>query len=972
MRNFCFALLFLFSLPTDSTGQEKTYAHFDVNNGLAGSTVYCMLQDKDGFIWFGTETGLSRFDGTHFKNFGVADGLPDNEILEMFEDSKGRIWMAPFKKTVCYYYKGKFYNKDNDSILRLIKPKGHVENITEDDEGNILIQEYDQLHYISNKQVRLITTIGTKPLNICIAVGPYWNGGFLVVLGSEVFQLLHGEFHFLFKSKNSPFNSHYVRANRYYLFTGNPDSSYYLIHLNTLSMDVVPYSKYNNYIQLFGDSIYVDNKQTGCDIYFIKAHFQKLEFMKDKSVSRALIDNEGNYWFSTLGEGVYRLTSQGMGSVKLFNHSGRKLGAYGVKPMQGKWFVAADFQNVIEIKHDSNGIKQSVLWDEFGTERPARTIAIESLGPNRYLYGSDMLLQEIPRARDYYSTDSIKIPTAVKAIYRKPGNEFLVATNRGVLKLGGARFHILDTVWRERATTVYYNDDTVYVGTLDGLFLVAKNGSSQFAGHSEPLLRNRVQGIIGLPDGTIWIATDGAGLVAYSKGRIVKQIGINEGLSSNNCRCIWGDANEIWVGTDKGLNRIDLRNGGIHILKLTTGDGLSSNQINAVAKDGNTVIVATPEGLNYFDPTSLNFESRCNLVMDNIRVSDHDLEPTSKSFSLPHRDNNIHFQFAGISFRSGGQVTYQYRLIGLDTSWKTTQENFLDYPTLPSGDYRLELSAMNKFGVKSNMISIPFTVQKLLAEKTWFRLLALATCLMLLTLLVFALLQRVRKRESERSEIRQRMAELEQLALKSQMNPHFIFNCLNSIQQFVLDKDIAGSNRFITGFSRLIRQTLEISTKKEISLAEEILYLSTYLELERTRFEGKFVFEVNVDEGLNTNEYFVPPMMLQPFVENSIRHGIKYRKDGRGKIVINFQKSNYELVCIVEDNGIGRKEALRLKSINPIEYQSKGMSLIASRIEYLNRDSSQPITLTVEDLVDKDRNTQGTRVMMKFPLNNTY
>ena len=974
MRYFCFLLLFVFSFPTDSTAQEKTYAHFDVNNGLAGSTVYCMLQDKDGFIWFGTETGLSRFDGTHFRNFGVADGLPDNEILEMFEDSKGRIWMAPFKKAVCYYYKGKFYNKDNDSTLRLIKPKAHVENITEDSEGNILIQEYDQLHLISSdKHVQLINTIDKKPLNICIAIAPYWKGGFLVVVGSDVFQFQHGEFHFLFKCWNELVNPRYVRANRYYLIAGNPDSSYGLMNLKTGALEVMPYSTVNHYIEFFGDSIYVDNKQTGCDFYFIKQHFRKVEFMKDKSVSRALIDNEGNYWFTTLGEGVYRLTSQDMGSVKLFNKSGRKLGAYNIKLIEGKWFVAADFQNIIVVKHDSSGIKESALWDEFGTERPARATAIESLGPNRYLFGSDMLLQEIPRGRDSNRpTDSLKLLFAVKAIYRKPGNEYFVATNRGVLRIGGARLHIIDTVWNERATTVYYQDDTIYVGTLDGLFLVAKDGSKQFAGYTEPLLRNRVQGIIGLPDGTIWIATDGVGLVAYLRGRIVKQIGITEGLSSNNCRCIWGDADEIWVGTDKGLNRINLRDNGSHILKLTTGDGLSSNQINAVTKDRKIVIVATPEGLNYFEPTSLNFESRCNLVMDNIKVSDRDLESSSRSFSLPHRDNNIHFQFAGISFRSGGQITYQYRLVGLDTSWKTTQENFLDYPTLPSGDYRLELTAMNKFGVKSNLISIPFTVEKLLAERTWFRLLALVACLALLILFVYALLQRVRKRELEKSEIQRKIGELEQAALKSQMNPHFIFNCLNSIQQFVLEKDIAGSNRFITGFSRLIRQTLDVSTKKEISLAEEILYLSTYLELEKTRFEGKFVFELNVDEGLNVNEYFVPPMMLQPFVENSIRHGIRYRKDGKGKIVINFRKGIDQLVCFVEDNGIGRKEAMRLKSNNPIEYQSKGMSLIASRIEYLNRDSSQPITLTVEDLVDRDRNAQGTRVMMKFPLNNTH
>src|SRR5215203_5153115 len=116
-----YLLLLCILLPRFSTAQDYSYTHYDINQGLAGSTVFCMLQDKQGFLWFGTETGVSRFDGTHFKNFSTYDGLPDNQVLTMFEDSKGRVWMAPFNKSVCYYYKGKIYNQHNDPALRSIK-----------------------------------------------------------------------------------------------------------------------------------------------------------------------------------------------------------------------------------------------------------------------------------------------------------------------------------------------------------------------------------------------------------------------------------------------------------------------------------------------------------------------------------------------------------------------------------------------------------------------------------------------------------------------------------------------------------------------------------------------------------------------------------------------------------------------------------------------------------------------------------
>jgi ligand-binding sensor domain-containing protein len=133
--------IILLSFPYSARSQEYSYTHYDISDGLAGSVVYCITQDKDGFIWTGTETGVSRFDGTHFKTFTVADGLPDIEVLQMFGDSRGRVWMAPFRKSVCYYYQGKIHNQDNDPLLHNIHLRENVANFAEDVSGNILIQE---------------------------------------------------------------------------------------------------------------------------------------------------------------------------------------------------------------------------------------------------------------------------------------------------------------------------------------------------------------------------------------------------------------------------------------------------------------------------------------------------------------------------------------------------------------------------------------------------------------------------------------------------------------------------------------------------------------------------------------------------------------------------------------------------------------------------------------------------------------
>jgi LytS/YehU family sensor histidine kinase len=306
--------------------------------------------------------------------------------------------------------------------------------------------------------------------------------------------------------------------------------------------------------------------------------------------------------------------------------------------------------------------------------------------------------------------------------------------------------------------------------------------------------------------------------------------------------------------------------------------------------------------------------------------------------------------------------------LGLDSNWKETRETFLSYPTLPSGDYQLEVQAINKFDVISKVITASFTIEKLIWEKNWFRLLIGLVFLTLTALLVWFIIHRIQKREQEKTTISKRIGELEQLARKAQMNPHFIFNSLNSIQQYVMDADITGANKFISGFSRLIRQTLDFSSKPEISLEQELDYLSNYLELERTRLENAFSWSVTVAEDVHAADYFIPPMILQPFVENSVRHGLRFRRDRDGKVSIDIKKENDHLICILEDNGIGRKAALQFKSANAIEYQSKGMSLTAERIAMLNKDNSEKITMQIDDLEDDQQKPSGTKVTIKFPV----
>jgi LytS/YehU family sensor histidine kinase len=224
----------------------------------------------------------------------------------------------------------------------------------------------------------------------------------------------------------------------------------------------------------------------------------------------------------------------------------------------------------------------------------------------------------------------------------------------------------------------------------------------------------------------------------------------------------------------------------------------------------------------------------------------------------------------------------------------------------------------------------------------------------------------IRKKEQQRVEMNRRLAELEHMALRSQMNPHFIFNSLNAVYQYVMEKDIAGANKFITDFSQLIRLTFELTALTKIALNEELEYLHTYLELEKVKYEGQFTSSFSIMPGLDTSAYFLPPMILQPYVENSIRHGVRSVAEN-GHINIAMLLKDEHLLCIVDDNGAGRqvtKEGMRKNG----QHQSRGMSLTAERLSIWSRQAGQDIRVKVEDKVTATGEAAGTRVTVYVPV----
>ena len=957
-------LLSMILLPCGMQGQEYSYTRYDIQDGLAGSIVHCMLQDRQGFLWFGTETGVSRFDGTHFKNFTTADGLPDNQVLEMFEDSKGRIWMSPFNKSICYYYKGKIYHQQNDPLLQKIKLSGYVADIAEDKKGNIMLMQTKRAHVLMTSGKILVinaTSVSTfwDPL---VGTGLSKEGNFLLVEGGRVFELKGKDLHFRERLK-FPYLSvrFFLMKNNLTAWRTGPASFAYKRGSEEAELSYKMDGAFK--FSLVNDSLVCVNTPNGSYLY--DTYKKKGEqYLPNEPVSAVFQDNENNLWFCTLGHGIFRLNSQHIVNISLLHPGGAKLGAHVVKKYGNSWLVGSDMVKLFMV--DAHGGRQVYGYDDYLPERVV-TIALPTTG--HIVLGTDSRLLDLDNK--FRQTNNSFQFISVKDFFEvRSTNDLYIAASRIAIKMDMARYKVKDTFWYDRSTSILRFRDTNYLGTLNGVLLIADDKTVVDIGEKIPQLGNRITAFRQSADSTIWIATY-SGTYGYRDGRIVSAITEREGLASNVCRALAAFDNELWVGTNKGLQKIDVSDPLQPKPGLILSTELSSPIINYVDLDSNTVAVATSEGINLFDKKMISFNAGSTLQMDNITVSGRKMQWDGGPLYLASNDNNIRFEYAGISFRSGRGMRYEYRLIGLDSAWKETREIYLDYPTLPGGEYRFEIQAINKFGTKSQLLSLPFSIEKKLWQKTWFQVLAIVIAIVAVWLLLSWRIRTIRRQETEKNDVRKKIAELEQLALKSQMNPHFVFNSLNSIQHYVLDKDIEGANKFITGFSRLIRQTLDISARHEISIAEEASYLSTYLQLEKIRLENKFSFEVVVDPSINPDEVFIPPMVLQPFVENCVRHGVRYRKDNEGKISIVFKKFGSFLDCEIEDNGVGRKLALSQKSINPIEYQSKGISLTTDRIELMNKHMAQPISIHIYDLEDGNGVGTGTRVIISFPLQQT-
>ncbi|MGB1217080.1 MAG: histidine kinase, partial [Saprospiraceae bacterium] len=493
-----------------------------------------------------------------------------------------------------------------------------------------------------------------------------------------------------------------------------------------------------------------------------------------------------------------------------------------------------------------------------------------------------------------------------------------------------------------------------WIGSVEGLYLY-DNG--KLKKYKQEKLHVDIRDIKKMRDGKLWVATKSEGVFILENDEIIQQLNIKNGFPSNDVKKLYEDDSFIWIATGNGIAYLE--KGDTSLQTISVENGLPPGQINDIIRIKDQIILATNRGMVYFNPDKISFERPSpTLEIRSIRINEKDTLITN-NYELEYYEDNIKVAFRGIAFQISQPPNYQIKMDGLDENWLENTSGQAEYPSLSPGKYTLNIRSKIIGSEWSEIKQIQFIIESPYWKKLWF----FALLILGFILLFVSIGYRIYKGIERDAEIKNKLRTYQMTALRAQMNPHFMFNSLNSIQQFILTQDKRAANKYLSNFAKLMRSILEMSDKEKISLDSEIEALGLYLELENLRFDNELDYKIEIDDNIDPKTKFLPSMLIQPYVENAIKHGLMHKESDR-KLHIYFCMENEFLKCMIDDNGIGRETSKQIQKENKRTHQAKAMGLTEERLELLNKSSKKQLNVIIEDKYDNHKNSLGTKVVL--------
>ncbi len=490
----------------------------------------------------------------------------------------------------------------------------------------------------------------------------------------------------------------------------------------------------------------------------------------------------------------------------------------------------------------------------------------------------------------------------------------------------------------------------------------------------------RVNNFCECPNGEIWMSAGHEGIGMYdstgaqSNLKKLEVIEYETGLASWIIGVACNSKNQVWAMSATGLYQID-RSGNNHpFFSFDYGVFDAEYLIHFLTND--QLLIGGRDGFYIVDPDQLikNNELPWPYVVridgNKGSVSNYSQLLKSEKVHLAARDNYVHIVFSARNYSLSDQVTFEYRLQGLDENWIPAEDRrSVTYTNLDGGNYYFMVRAANNEGVWNPQ---PYQLEIEVARpwyKTQLFYFGLLIGLCSIVYLSYRLkINQVRKEEQLRSDYERRLSEVKMNALQAQMNPHFIFNCLNSIDASIIRNDTRKASEYLNDFSRLIRLILQNSRSSYVMLEDDLQALALYVKMEQVRLKNSFEFNLIVSPEVNLDTIEIPPMLLQPYVENAIWHGISPLKNKNGKVSVSIKQERNILICTIQDNGIGREAAQKIKAEKKVKRKSVGLSITKERLDMINKIYGINNEIDLIDLKDKKGNPTGTKVIIKIPL----
>ncbi len=984
LKRYSSFLIFLLGLGIYKTlAQEPVFRHYSTPEGLPSPETYMAMQDSEGYMWIATDHGVSRFDGYEFETFTTDNGLNGNTVFTTYEDYKGRIWFCTFEAGLSYYYKGE--------IKQLVKG-GQMENwqglnvpySIYVDRGDTVWLGFKQMvnysHYVKvhpNGDF-IVDSLGADE-NITGFVKRFRSGDILVNGYPRFDKNLKL---YIEDSTDHKFFLDSEKTNRGASFHNGlavfkrADGDILLVYMGTLylwsesGIEELVRFKESTHLGLLEDkkrNIWISLANGGV-LFYPRGDFEHPQiWLKDILVSWITEDAEGGIWITTHNDGVYYTSSidvRALSAADYFKNQ-RLLDFVGkgdtLLVMLKKGLVTRLIhQNEVlpDVKHKQvfTDFCFKVGWME---KRPY--VTGRHNGTPNWVY-FDLARMEPTKIFHGGRSDGIKLnDTLTLIIGRDASLAFLNLET-------GERFNYPPLSSNKYLFwCAYGNLQSNWLGGMRGLYRYnyPKNKLEHYKPEEE-LLNIRIKDIKKLGD-LLLLATSGKGLVIVD-GDKVWNISTIDGFPSNICNSIVVDSveKEVWVSTNKGICRIKGLDwpGGLYTLR--NYDFLSSTisqRVKSIYLMDSLVWALSDDGIIYFNKNSYELSMSPQVHISNFEINHNKVVGKEKK-ELSWKENNIHIGFKGISFRSVKKIRYKYRMLGLDDNWRYMTGTSINYSNLNPGPYKFQVYAQNAEGIWSEkMACMAFRILPPWWKNPWviFAEVLLVTVLLVLAFYTYW------KRQKKRSETEHKINQLKLQALQAQMNPHFIFNVLGAIQSFIISKDSITAQEYLASFASLVRTNLDHSVRAWVSLEEEISLLKTYLKLEKMRFEKPFSYSFEIDEQIEINKTYVPTMLLQPFVENSIIHGISPAQ-WPGTIHITIKKKDNYLECIIIDNGIGRKNAAVRHQNGKKLHRSYGIDITKERIElFKSKKHTKKALIKFIDLKDKNGEANGTKVIVMIP-----